>query len=747
MNKNTIILIGLIILGLFLVGNGCEQVVTGGKISGISPGIQTSQELKKFSSVEEIRDYLDKSARERGYYGGYFGGIRGVAMGIAEEAVSAEVPLAKTAVAEQGAADYSQTNIQVEGVDEADFVKNDDKYIYILSQDKLVIVDAYPAEDAKILSKTEVDGNPMNLFVNRDRLVIFSVLNDETYVIPEYNYIPMPRYSPATHAYVYDISDRKDPELIKDFSINGNYFDSRMIDDYIYFISQDAVYYYNNIIELPVVRAQGERLFVPEVYYFDNPEQDFVFHTVASFNIEEADEINANTFMMGYSNTLYVSRDNIYISYQKNLPYTYYKEHNEKRFYEAIVPLLPSGIRDEINEIKSDDDLNSYERWQKISSLLENMYNNMDKDEKEKLVEKINEAVEEYETKLEIERRKTVIHKIAIDRGEIDYKAKGEVLGYLLNQFSLDEFDDNLRVATTIELWTTRGSKQYNNVFVLDEDMEVIGKLEEIAQDERIYSTRFIGDRLYMVTFKRIDPLFVIDLSDPEDPEILGELKIPGYSDYLHPYDEDHIIGIGKETSDNEWGGISIKGVKVALFDVSDVNKPKVIDSYEIGEAGTDSEALQEHKAFLFDKEKNILVIPIREVKGEQKYDPQYGYYRQKVWQGAYVFGLTPEDGIELKGRVSHSELDEDYGWYYGSPYAVRRSLYMDNVLYTVSSKRIVMNSLDDVDEEINEIDLPYKQDIYYPKPLPIRETVITEPGIAEPGGIETVVTEPGILR
>ncbi|MCG2718912.1 MAG: beta-propeller domain-containing protein, partial [Nanoarchaeota archaeon] len=342
------------------------------------------------------------------------------------------------------------------------------------------------------------------------------------------------------------------------------------------------------------------------------------------------------------------------------------------------------------------------------------MYNNMEEKEKNLLVEDIQNAIEEYEAKKEIERRKTIIHKIAIDKGDIEYVAKGEISGYLLNQFSMDEYDGNLRLATTTDIWTSRENKEYNNVYVLDEDMELIGSLEEIAPDERIYSTRFIGDRLYMVTYKRIDPLFVIDLSDAKNPSVLGELKIPGFSDYLHPYDENHIIGIGKETADNEFGGTSIKGVKLALFDVSDVSKPKQVDMYEIGTSGTDSEALNEHKAFLFDKEKNLLVIPVREITGERERNLKYGYYQQKVWQGAYVFHID-EEGFQLEGKISHYSGDEESRWYWGSPYAVRRSLFMDDVLYTVSAKKIVMNDLGNIDDEINSIDLPYKQDVYYP--------------------------------
>jgi uncharacterized secreted protein with C-terminal beta-propeller domain len=245
----------------------------------------------------------------------------------------------------------------------------------------------------------------------------------------------------------------------------------------------------------------------------------------------------------------------------------------------------------------------------------------------------------------------------------------------------------------------------------MDNGLNIAGKLEKIAKDERIYSTRFIGNRLYMVTFKRMDPLFVIDLSNANKPEVLGQLKIPGFSDYLHPYDENHVIGVGKETAENEWGGMSIKGVKVSLFDVSDVNKPQQIDTYEIGKAGTDSEALQDHKAFLFDKNKNLLVIPVREVTANVQYDSRYGYNMQKVWQGAFVFNITLE-GFKLKGKISHFDDFEEPNYYWGSPGAVRRSLFMDDVLYTISAKKVMMNDLLNL-SEIKSIDLPFSKNLY----------------------------------
>jgi uncharacterized secreted protein with C-terminal beta-propeller domain len=301
-----------------------------------------------------------------------------------------------------------------------------------------------------------------------------------------------------------------------------------------------------------------------------------------------------------------------------------------------------------------------------------------------------------------------VIHKIAISNGNIAYVANGEVSGYVKNQFAMDEYNGNLRVATTSDVWTNRGQYEYNNVFVLDGSMKTVGSLTRIAEQEKIYSTRFIGDRLYMVTFKRIDPFFVIDLSTPENPKILGKLKIPGYSDYLHPYDSTHIIGVGKETSTNDWGGVSTRGVKLALFDVSDVEHPKQIDKVEIGESGTDSAALSDHKAFLFDVGKNLLVIPVRQVTNVPVM-PKTGSYDKAplVWYGAYVFGVTPETGFSLKGTVQHGTGTSGYYWYGSSANEVKRSLYIGNDLYTISSNKIVATSLENINKTIKTIDLP----------------------------------------
>ncbi|MFA5213770.1 MAG: beta-propeller domain-containing protein [Methanoregula sp.] len=312
----------------------------------------------------------------------------------------------------------------------------------------------------------------------------------------------------------------------------------------------------------------------------------------------------------------------------------------------------------------------------------------------------------------EIDQSTTVIHKIGISNGAITYLAKGEVAGTLKNQFAMDEYVGNLRVATTSNVWTTTGQYEYNNVFVLDGAMKTIGSLTHIAEQEQIYSTRFVGDRLYMVTFKRVDPFFVIDLSSPENPKILGKLKIPGYSDYLHPYDSTHIIGVGKETGTTEWGGVSTKGLKLAFFDVSDVEHPKQIDKVEIGDAGTDSAALSDHRAFLFDKTKNLLVLPARVVKLVDTTGGSRGD-QQRIWYGAYVFGITPETGFVVRGTVEHG-TSSGYTWY-SSPYEVKRSLYIGDTLYTLSHKQILANSLSQINTTIATIPLPDGEDVLYP--------------------------------
>jgi len=671
-------------------------------------------ELKKFSSADEIKQYIKENtqkAEESGY------GVTDGPMRLAEGVIGAPVPVAQGAAKSSadfsgftGTTDYSTTNVQVAGVDEPDFIKNDGRYIYIISGSRLVIVDAYPAQSAKILSETDIGDTVKEIFITGDRLVLFSTGNSETPArtmsgstgVMEKAAIMPPYYrsNPVTHAIVYDISDRKNPDAIKDYTIDGDYVDARMIRGMVYMLTRENVYSYDDIVT-PTVRESGRVIARPDVYYFENPERSYTFTTVTALDAATGTERDAKTFLIGSGNTLYVSQDAMYVSYQKWHPV--YRTYTDGP--QIAVAADKAGV--------SSGSLAS-------APILYEEFNKLGETEKQEVIAAMKSGEQESIRKREYDQTTTVIHKIAIGNGNIGYVAQGEVPGYVRNQFAMDEYDGNLRVATTSNVWTNRGQFEYNNVFVLDSGMKTIGSLTHIAEQEKIYSTRFIGNRLYMVTFKRIDPFFVIDLSSPAHPKILGKLKIPGYSDYLHPYDSTHIIGVGKETATNDWGGVSTRGVKLALFDVTDVEKPKQIDKVEIGESGTDSAALSDHKAFLFDKGKNLLVIPIRQVTTAPVVQRPGDYYnQQRVWYGAYVFGVAPDTGFVLRGTVEHGTASGGYYWYGSSANEVKRSLYIENTLYTVSSAKIIANSLANINTTIKTIDLKGGPD-YRDVPVPM---------------------------
>jgi uncharacterized secreted protein with C-terminal beta-propeller domain len=296
----------------------------------------------------------------------------------------------------------------------------------------------------------------------------------------------------------------------------------------------------------------------------------------------------------------------------------------------------------------------------------------------------------------------TSIYRVHIASSNVTWEATGSVQGHVLNQFSMDEYNNHFRIVTTS--WTN-GATQ-TNLYVLDMNLSMVGKLENLASGENFHSARFMGERCYFVTFKKVDPLFAVDLSEPATPRVLGQLKIPGYSDYLHPYDETHIIGIGKETVEAEEGNFAwYQGVKISLFDVSDISNPRQMANYTIGDRGTDSPVLQDHKAFLFDRSKNLLVIPVLVAEiDEASYGGQIpsNAYGTPVWQGAYVFNITLTDGLVLRGTVTHNE--GPYTW--NSGYDVKRALYVENTLYTVSDKKVKMNSLENM-TLLNEVTLP----------------------------------------
>jgi len=604
-----------------------------GVLAVVQPGTVLTptgdSQISKFSSYWELESFVKTNTQDMMKRGGVFWGAM-------EINGSVPTPAAVPAAVDHSTSDYSATNIQVAGVDEADIVKTDGEYVYLVSGNRIIIMEAYPPEQARVLSEIELEGTAIGIFINGDRLVVFEheTPHYDYYDMPavrEYarEYAIMPYVSPRVLIKVYDISDRENPELQRELSANGQYISSRMIGDYAYVVVNEPVYEENDEINLPRIYSDGteKEISATDIYYSDVVDYYYMYTTIIAINIQEDNqEPTYETILLGASSNLYVSMNNIYLTF-------------------------PVWGRD-VGDVG-----------------------------------------------------KTSVHRIHIEGGVMNYTASGEVPGMVLNQFSMDEYAGYFRVATT-----TYGQTTDNNVYVLDMSLNVTGSVTGLAPTETIYSARFMGERGYLVTFKKVDPLFVIDLTDPYNPRELGYLKVTGYSDYLHPYDENHIIGIGKETTDaGEFAWY--QGVKISLFDVSDVNNPVEIDKLEIGDRNTDSPVLNDHKAFLFDRARNLMVMPILEAEVDQSKYPggvpanAYGEY---VWQGAYVFDISIDNGLQVKGRITHIEepTDLEQGYYYSySPFSVERSLYIDDILYTISDAKIQMNDLENLDY-INEVQL-----------------------------------------
>src|SRR3989338_8502429 len=608
--------------------------------------------LAKFESCGDITAAFKESAQN--FRGGIIYEMGGI------------MPVMSAATGDAKADSYSTTNVQVAGVDEADIVKNDGKYIYVVSGNKLIIADAYPDESAVILSSTELGENitPQEMFMGEDSVLVFAsnYVQQYTKQMEIGGDVIMPGFS-TTIAQLWDVSDRENPVLEKSAEFEGSYLTSRKIGSNAYFVINSNPYYYwlyeetvNNKITVPKYRELGaeeldsgkEIEFEPiakcgEIAYFE-PIQASAFITIASMNINDFDAEVKKQTIVGSGQNVYASLDALYLA-EVNYNYGF------------AIPFIGDVMPPENPE-------------------------------------------------------ETIIHKFALKDGDASYSGFMEAPGHILNQFSMDEFNGYFRIATTKgEVWGSGASKSTNNIYVFNSDLNMAVKLEELAPGEKIYSARFMGEKAYLVTFKKVDPLFVIDLSNPEAPAVLGKLKITGYSDYLHPIDETHIIGLGKEALEADEGDFAwYQGIKIAIFDVSDVENPKEMHKTVIGDRGTDSYALHDHKAFLYDNEKALLVLPIllAEINEEQYPDGvEKNTYGDYTFQGAYVYNLTLENGFELKGRITHLDEDDESlqksGYYYDSTNSIRRALYIDDALYTVSDAKILANSLGDL-SQISEL-------------------------------------------
>lgn len=596
-------------------------------------------DLPRFKNMDELKNVLKENTnyRTKGMY-------YNMDFAQKEESTTNSINDLGTGTAES--TDYSKTNVQVENVDEADIVKTDGKYIFYVTQNKVFIVEANELNIVSIIEIKEdkKQFSPNELFINKDKLIVLGNLYEYEEIVSretdepvavgtEDNEKRVATYSDSARittlntakAIVYDISDKENVRIIREVGLDGNYVDSRMIGDNIYFISRKYAYYYDELKDneiLPRIQdtastQENRYIECTDIAYFkDLDNKNYML--VGGFNINNNDELHVETFF-GASETIYASQNNLYIAQ------TNYDE----------------------------------------------MFNT-----------------------------NTTIYKFNLTDSQILLTAKGEIEGYLNNQFSMDEYEGNLRIATTYTIKEnmkefleeeTIGeadgtpvvsipeTKYSNRLYILDENLKEIGRIDDLAKDEQIYAVRFVGKIGYIVTFEQVDPLFVIDLSNPTSPQIKGELKIPGYSSYLHPYDENHIIGIGYNTKSNGHGGITTDNMKMSMFDVSDLENPKEMFSIDIGSSYTHSEILYNHKVLFYKKSDNLIGFPIS-YNGTNRIE---------------LYKINLENGFEKYAEIVKNKND----------FGVSRIIYIENIMYSLSYNKIISYNLENL-EKIKELEL-----------------------------------------
>ncbi len=492
--------------------------------------------------------------------------------------------------AESASADYSETNVRQEGVDEGDIVKTDGRYLYVLEDNgrEIAIVDTLDQGMKKAASVDAGSNNSIHEFYvvpGMKKLVVVGyqsgellgkeMAGDSAYSNPHLS---------STVAVTYDISDPLKPVEEGRVSQSGSYSSSRMVDGYLYMFSEFYVWNGNISPHEPrsYVPAVNGELIKESNIYLPPVSQANMYEIITAVDLKEPGKTKDSKAIFSKGGQVYVSGQNIY----------FYETEWQNSFFGSSTGCV------------------------------------------------------------------TTIRKVSYKDGELEAKAQGKFDGYLNDSFSIDEYEGNLRVVTT--------DGDTNSVYVLDKELDIIGSIEDLAKDERVYSARFMGDVGYFVTFRETDPLFSVDLSDPKKPKIIGELKIPGFSEYLHFYGEDQLLGIGMNVDEET---MITDGVKLTMFDISDKTDVKEADTY-ILENVYSTEVGYDYKAALVDPGRNIIGFA--------------GY--TEGGQNYYLFAYDKKDGFVCN-------MEEHIN---GNAMRSTRGVYIEDVIYVVQGNIIEAYSLED---------------------------------------------------
>ena len=656
--KTVFIGIALILSIVTILLAGCASLPStppGGTFS--PPRFDPSKASADLGSYDEVYQALASAFEKQGRM---YGGIENAMAEDRAAPTAGSEGFGEAISAQSAKGAYSETNVQVKGIDEGDVIKTDGKHIYLVAGLDVVVIEA-DGTDTREIARITVNDDALNknddsmiypqeLYVDGDTLIIlysygiYDPVEEEdkrsdssSYYYPPYN------YRSVTEVACYDISDPQDPRLINTFGQDGYCVSSRLQEGVLYLISNYGVY------DFSVLERESPITYVPLCYtgtdrelldYTDIcilPERDSTSYSIiTSLDVSRAQRIDQYS-VLGASNTLYMSYDNLY---------------------------LASGVFDKVEE-------NSYQDG--------------------------SFTVVEYQ-----ETYSTRVSKLSLDQGTIGFVADALLPGMILNQFALDEYEGHLRMVTTVnsnryrtlddgkgiinDYQSYTSEPTTNALFILDAQLRTSGSIEGLAEDEQVYSVRFDGAVGYFVTFRQVDPLFAVDLSDPRSPRIKGELKIPGFSTYLHVYDTDRLFGLGMSADDRG----RTQGLKMSMFDTADPYDISERHLLGLGES-TYSDALYNHKAIIIDREKNLIGFPVE--------------------NGYAVYGYSDEEGFYL--RQSLKAPEDVY-------YSNQRGLYVGDYFYICAQGNIGVYTLKDL-APVTQVPIEVNEADYVVKPYAVR--------------------------
>ena len=634
--------------------------------------IELTAALTPFESCEPFLRHVKNNALDMvspwGIGGGYFPEtmeaemLRGSPQAIADAAPS--VP----------EVEYSTTNIQEAGVDEPDIVKTDGRRIIALVDNTLHVIDATGKRLHQLGEFQFKKFWAQDMFLSGDRVVVFGQIHDTTPLLRSIH--PQPGwYSPITTLISVDISKKK-PRITRRLHIDGNYISSRLVSNAARIVIQ------SNPTGLEWVFPNGSGLRAEREAKEQNRQlikESTIDNWVPWFALEDSEGQLLKEGTLTTCERIYHPASNSGLQMLNIVTVDLGEELFEKQL--ASTSVLADG--------------------QTVYSSTNNLYVATTEWFDERQLRADRETSSDQPPTI-----KTRIHKFDIsDPTNTLYRSSGQVIGTVLNQYSMSEHNDHLRVATTNHGWWSPQPEVTSESFVTvlketDSGLSEVGGVGNIGKGERIYAVRFLGDIATVVTFRQTDPLYTIDLSQPESPKVLGELKIMGYSAYLHPITDNLLLGVGQDASDI---GQRL-GTQVSLFDISDLSKPIRVDQWQL--PGGTSEIEYNARAFLYWPNESLFVLPIT--------THQIATPDGDAFSGAIALELNGQI-LGERGRITHlksdpkvtcqrwleeredeTEIERQHCWAdFDWRGTIRRSLVIDGEIHSLSSLGLLTSDLE----------------------------------------------------